>query len=154
MNPYISFISALIFVFVVLPASFLFIFVYIPKTIRRKKMESLAREFDLSFQSNIDHWKWFSISSPSDSRYNDRNIISGSINSHQIEVYDSFSREKIPVMGIVGSIANPWQKGLYEYTRRRTILKSDNLNEELKSNLGWLWFPSIRKIRKSLIALK
>ena len=130
------------FGFLVLIFIFLFFTTYLPQKVRSRRLSSVAKEFQLMFDSNASGWKWLI----DNKNYNyKRNLIKGVINNRSIEIFDSYKHvdPSIPI----GSI------GAQTVIRRRTIFVIDGVEKEVKSEYP-LRFPSISKVRETISNLK
>ncbi|MEK7646711.1 MAG: hypothetical protein AAB381_03405 [Patescibacteria group bacterium] len=134
----------LIAVFIGLPAFFLFVFVYLPKTIRSYRLRVLAREFNLDFQNDMEKRKWWKIWN--DKSLNEEGIMSnllrGNIGIHVVEVFDTYKERRKFFMG-----ANSY------YSIRSTTISVDGINKKISDRVLFSGFAPIRKIRKELVDL-
>ena len=134
----------LIAVFIGLPAFFLFVFVYLPKTIRSYRLRVLAREFNLDFQNDMEKRKWWEIWN--DKSLNEEGIMSnllrGNIGIHVVEVFDTYKERRKFFMG-----ANSY------YSIRSTTISVDGINKKISDRVLFSGFAPIRKIRKELVDL-
>jgi hypothetical protein len=137
-------IISLIVVFVGLPGLFLFVFVYLPKTIRSYRLKVLAREFNLDFQNDMEKRKWWKIWN--DKSLNEEgirsNLLRGNIGIHVIEVFDTYKERRKSFQG-----ANSY------YSIRSTTISVDGINKKISDGVLFSGFVPIRKIRKELVDL-
>jgi len=119
----------LIVVFIVLPAFFLFVFVYIPKSIRSYRLHRVANQFGLEFDNNM------SKNNSSFDAYK-RNILKGKISDHTIELYDYY----VPRIG------------RYSSYDRRVVLLEDSNQTEIRGVFGVM--PSVGKVRRILAKIQ
>lgn len=117
-------VITLFVIFIILPAFFLFIFLYFPKTIRSWRLKKVANEFGLLFDNNM---KKFSLSHGDSYQ---RNSIKGNLNNHSVELYDFYEYHP---------------NGRYNYYRKFVVLIKDGQKTELRGGLS-----SVHKIRKAL----
>lgn len=132
-------ILGLVGIFIILPAFFLLIFVYIPSTLRSYRLHRLADEFELTFNNGM---KKFSFS-PIPESYK-RNILTGNINSHSVEVFDFYEFH----LGLSYYFGNRQESSFY---LKFTVLIVDGQETKLS---GYIGFPSVRKIRKHIIDIQ
>ncbi len=119
-----------IIVLLVLPLFFLFVFVYLPTTLRSYRLRKLADKFGLAFYNNTKMFSFWG-----ELTYK-RNIITGCINNHSVEIYDFYK------------MINLGDDGFFQ---RSSILIKDG--KEIKLG-GFLWFASVGKVEKALNDMK
>lgn len=110
-----------------------FLLYKLPFYVRNRRMEKLAREFNLEFRKG-DNSKFFAAKEIF-------NGITGNINGHYIEISDMVRMEPAVV-----------SVGIRYYDRYFTLLRKDNNSYEIQ---GLIWgFPRVRTIRKWLKAVE
>jgi hypothetical protein len=132
----------LLIVFVGLPVFFLFVFVYLPKSIRSKQLKKIAQDFQLTFESGIEKGKWWNTWGVEyfDKDGIKRNIMKGKIGLHSVEVFDSYKNRLNPLyIPTRGS-----------YTIRATCIIVDGNPKEISRGVLFSGLASAKKIREGL----
>ena len=117
---------------------------YLPRLLRRNKMRTVAKKFALMYQINSRQpFSWRSLIPLSNDRWAwKENIISGTINGHHVEVFDSFA--------IGDTMASPGAS----VTRKETISLIDGHKKSLPASIpGIRGVSSIKFIEDLLGAL-
>lgn len=121
-----------------LPITIPVFFYLLPKLVRSYRIEKIAKEFRLQYQRKSSSVQ---LSLPVR-----RNILTGVVNNHNIEIYDFYQEQRMPWYWMF-----MFRRGLRTTTRRSTIFKIDGNEEEARGFLSG--FAPIYRLRQILMDL-
>lgn len=114
------------------------LFIFLPNAFRSYRIKKISEKFNLNFESNLN--KMFGKFGPSIKNYK-RNILTGNINGHSIEIYDYYEKDRVGFYG-----------HSYRNINRSIVFKKNDKEVKYRGLFGII--PPVSKIRKILTEIK